>query len=104
MTPEELKALLADVLDPNKAPEAVVKLSEKVNTLIAAAEASKAEAERQTKEMNEVRDINARLSLLVTGISKRDEPDVKELEDMDRNELREFFSNKMKEAIDNAHC
>lgn len=97
MTPEELKALLAAAANADTAPEALTQISDKVTALINTnAKLTKDKQDADTT-IASLRDTNMRLFLRTTGAEPTaDEP--KKVQDMSRNELKEFFAEKMKEA------
>lgn len=101
MTPEELKALMTAAANPDTAAEALTSLHDKVLALMSETDKLKSDKAEADKTIGSLRDTNMRLFLRTTGAEpNQDEP--KKVQEMDRNELKEFFANKMKEATDNA--
>lgn len=101
MTPEELKALMTAAANPDTAAEALTSLHDKVLALMSETDKLKSDKAEADKTIGSLRDTNMRLFLRTTGAEpNQDEP--KKVQEMDRNELKEFFATKMKEATDNA--
>lgn len=101
MTPEELKALMTAAANPDTAAEALTSLHDKVLALMSETDKLKSDKAEADKTIGSLRDTNMRLFLRTTGAEpNQDEP--KKVQEMDRNELKEFFANKMKEATENA--
>lgn len=101
MTPEELKALMAAATNPDTAAEALTSLHDKVLALMSETDKLKSDKAEADKTIGSLRDTNMRLFLRTTGAEpNQDEP--KKVQEMDRNELKEFFAQKMKEATENA--
>lgn len=101
MTPEELKALMTAAANPDTAAEALTNLNDKVLALMSETDKLKADKAESDKTIGSLRDTNMRLFLRTTGAEPQQE-EPKKVQEMDRNELKEFFASKMKEATENA--
>lgn len=87
MTPEELAALMADAIDPNKAPEALIKIREHITALTTTSATLAEKTEADQKTIAELRDTNMRL-FLHTGAAATTEEPAEETPEQIRDNLR----------------